>query len=98
MSNYAPTSPYAATPHASWHIGPYKHRQISAHQGDRRIVITDKYTHRPDLLSFDLYGSPAYWWVFLVRNMNIIRDPIWDFEPGKEIFVPSADHLRSVVG
>lgn len=95
---YAATSPYSATPQAVWHIGNYKHRPIPVHRADRAVVITPKYNHRPDLLSYDLYGSPMYWWVFLVRNMNVIRDPIWDFTTGTTIMVPSADYLRSIVG
>lgn len=95
---YPTNSPYAITPQTSWYIGLYKHRPIPVNSGDRELKIGIKYNHRPDLLSHDLYGSPAYWWVFLARNMNIIRDPIWDFETGKTIFVPSSDHIRSVVG
>lgn len=96
--NYPITSPYAITPQTSWNIGLYKHRAIPADVGDREILIGLKYNLRPDRLAFDLYGSSDYWWVFLVRNMNIIRDPIWDFQAGVTIFVPSAQHLRSVIG
>lgn len=95
---YAATSPYATTPQTVWHIGSYNHRPVPAHRADREITITIKYDRRPDLLSYDLYGSPMYWWVFLVRNMNVIRDPIWDFTTGTKIMVPSADYLRSIVG
>jgi hypothetical protein len=98
MANYPSTSPYATTYQNSWYIDLYKHRPVPAHNADRVITIAEKYNRRPDLLSYDLYGSPQYWWVFLVRNMNVIRDPVWDFETGKKIFVPSVDHLRSVVG
>ena len=95
---YASTSPYANTPQGVWHIGPYKHRPIPSHRADRQITVTLKYDQRPDLLSYDLYGSPMYWWVFMVRNMNVIRDPIWDFKTGIQIMVPSADYLRTIVG
>lgn len=96
--NYPNTSPYAVTDQSVWHIGLYKHRPIKAHSADREIKLADKYHLRPDLLAYDLYGNPSYWWVFLCRNMNTIRDPIWDFQAGKIIFVPSVEHLRSVVG
>lgn len=95
---YPVTSPYATTPQNSWYIDLYKHRPISVHAGDRQLTIGQKYHNRPDLLAYDLYGNPGYWWVFFVRNMNVIRDPVWDFELGKVIFVPSIEHLRSVVG
>jgi hypothetical protein len=96
--DYSSTSPYATTKQAPWHIGLYKHRHLRAHKGDREIVIGIKYNFRPDLLSFDLYGTPVYWWVFCVRNINVIRDPVWDFEAGKVIMVPTVEHLKSVVG
>lgn len=98
FTNYPATSPYATTTQTIWHIGNYKHRPIPKNAGDRAITITSKYDLRPDLLSYDLYGSPMYWWVFFVRNMNEIRDPIWDFTLGKKIMVPSSDYLRSIVG
>jgi hypothetical protein len=97
-SKYPATSPYATTASAGWYLGLYKHRAVPVDSADREVTITIKYHLRPDLLSYDLYGTPVYWWVFLVRNMNVIRDPIWDFTEGKTIMVPSVNHLRSVVG
>lgn len=96
--NYPNTSPYAATPQTPSHIGVYRHRDIPAANDDRTIVIDPKYNLRPDLLAYDLYGNPQYWWVFLVRNIDFIRDPIWDFKTGLEIVVPSNRHLRATLG
>lgn len=98
MSQYPSNSPYGTTPSAGWHVGLYKHRAIPVDATDREVTITQKYHGKPDLLSYDLYGTPVYWWVFLSRNMNIIRDPIWDLEEGKKIMVPTLAHLRSVAG
>ena len=28
------------------------------------------------------------WWVFAQRNMDVIQDPVYDMEPGIEIFIP----------
>lgn len=96
--NYPSTSPYAATRQTSWHIGNYVHRNIPSDGGDMQVTIELKYNHRPDLLAYDLYGNPSYWWVFCNRNPNIIRDPIWDFEAGKAIIVPSHQHLKATLG
>lgn len=96
--NYPNTSPYAATPQSAAYIGLYRHRKISAAADDKVIVIEPKYDLRPDLLAYDLYGNPQYWWVFLVRNMDFIRDPVWDFRTGLEIVVPSQSHLRATLG
>lgn len=95
---FSKTSPYAKTPINGKFIGLYRHRPITKHTDDQLIKILPKYNNRPDLLSYDLYGTPEYWWIFGVRNPNLIRDVIWDMVTGIEIYVPSADHLQKVIG
>jgi len=56
------------------------------------------YKNRPDLLSYDLYGTSALWWVFAVRNPNTIQDPIYDFLPGATIYVPKKAALTAALG
>jgi hypothetical protein len=50
------------------------------------------------LLAFDLYGDKNLWWVFAQRNMEILKDPIFDLIPGIEIYVPKGDALARVLG
>lgn len=95
---YTKTSPYGVTPQSSRFIGRYVHRQITAHESDQLITLSAKHEHKPEVLSQELYGSPEYYWVFMCRNMNIIRDPIWDFIPGITIAAPSMAHLKSILG
>jgi hypothetical protein len=95
---YPSHSPYALTPQKSWRLGLYAHRSIPPATGDREIVVASKYHNRPDRLSYDLYGSDNYWWVFMVRNMNAIRDPIFDLKAGMTIVVPSLETIRAVTG
>lgn len=56
------------------------------------------YKHRPDLLSYDVYGTTAFWWVFAARNPNTIKDPIFDFLPGASIYVPKKATLTAALG
>lgn len=95
---YPSSSAYAATPQSPSFIGNYVHRKISTDGGDKPFTITPKYNNRPDLLAYDLYGNPGYWWVFCSRNPNVIRDPIWDFEAGKVIIISSHNHLKATLG
>jgi hypothetical protein len=44
---------------------------------------------RPDLCSYELYGTSKYWWIFAKRNPDIIEDPIRDFSVGTRIRIPS---------
>lgn len=60
---------------------------------DTLITLDSSYTHRPDLLAYNLYGATQLFWVFMLRNPNVIKDPIWDFVPGIQIYVPSKDQL-----
>lgn len=70
---------------------------IPASINDELMVIDSKYHERPDKLSYDLYGTPRLWWVFAMRNMDVLFDPINDFKAGVEIFVPSRDRVEEFV-
>ena len=94
---YPKTSPYSDTPQTSWYLSRYVHREIAPATDDTIVEITKGYEFRPDKMSFDLYGTEAYWWVFMSRNLNILRDPIWDFKTGLYIYAPSLVQLRGVV-
>jgi hypothetical protein len=96
--NYPASSPYAMTPQTSWYLGPIRLRVIPAHTSDKYVLVDAMYEFRPDMLSNDLYGTPAYWWVFMIRNMDYIRDPIWDLKSGMAIFVPTLDRIEKLLG
>lgn len=73
-------------------------RTVPASDDDALYEVQEQYTHRPDLLAFDLYNDYRLWWVFAQRNMDIIRDPVYDLEAGIEIYLPKADTLRQYLG
>ena len=56
---------------------------------DELYTIPQNYDLRPDLCSFELYGTSKYWWIFAKRNPDIIEDPIRDFTVGTRIRIPS---------
>jgi len=60
----------------------------------KRRVISSKYHRRPDLMAYDLYGDANYWWIFTLINRSSIKDPLFDFTEGKEIFIP--DNLAMI--
>ena len=98
MSIYAKTSPWATTPTTGNYLDIFKIRPVSADLDDPLYTIETQYIYRPDLLSYDLYGTPKLWWVFHQRNMNVIEDPIFDFVPGVQIYLPKKDALFKVLG
>ena len=95
---YKKTSPWAATKQNRLYLDILSIRPVPAESDDFKYVIENQYRHRPDLLAYDLYGDPKLWWVFTQRNMDVIKDPVYDFEPGLIIFVPKKSNLVSFLG
>lgn len=60
---------------------------------DIRLGITNTYHKRPDLVSFDFYGTTTLTW--LVLQYNNIVDINEEFILGKEISIPSKNRALS---
>lgn len=97
-AQYKNTSPWYATSLEQNYLSVLKIRPVSAEADDFLYEIEAQYKHRPDLLAFDLYGDAALWWVFIQRNLDVLEDPVFDFIPGKKIFLPKVSGLKSVLG
>ena len=65
---------------------------------DVLFTVTASYTHRPDLLAYDLYQNSSLWWVFAQRNPSVLKDPIYDLEPGVQIYLPKLSSMKQVMG
>jgi len=48
----------------------------------KQHIVTPAQAHRPDKLSFDLYGNSKYWWTIAMLNRNALTDPIRDLKAG----------------
>jgi hypothetical protein len=98
MAQYTQSSPWAATPQNNFYLELLEIRPVPAEADDFVYVIENHYQHRPDLLAYDLYGNPKLWWVFVQRNMSVLKDPIYDFTPGTAIFIPKKSNLEKFLG
>ena len=98
MARYSATSPYFTTLESSEYLDILSPRTITAELDDHSYTIERTYAYRPDLLAFDLYGTPRLWWVFAQRNPNEIEDPIYDFRPGVTIQLPKKSNVQSNLG
>ena len=98
MAKYSSTSPYFTTPQNKINLEPLVPRSITAEDDDQSYTIERTYAYRPDLLAYDLYGSPRLWWGFAQRNPDQIEDPIYDFKPGTEIRIPKLSNLQNDLG
>jgi len=99
MAKYSSTSPWNNTKiKNSQYLDILSIRPVPKQPDDILYTIEVQYTHRPDLLAYDLYGDKDLWWVFAQRNMDTIKDPIYDFEAGTEIYLPKGPNLRKLLG
>jgi len=96
--NYKKSSPYAKTDQATWYLGVMKYRSIPRDNSDNFVVVQSKYNNRPDLLSYDLYGTPDYWWTFMILNPDVLKDPHYDFVTGITIYTALPDRLSKLLG
>ena len=87
--SYYQSSPYSLTAQSSSYLSWWAPPAIGRSSTDNLITLSPRYTNRPDLLSSDLYGTPRLWWIFAMINPDTIRDPLFDFLPGVQIYVPS---------
>lgn len=98
MALYNQNSPYAFTSTAPGYLDVINFIDIPAESDDVQFTITSLYSNRPDLLSYDIYGTTDLWWVFAVRNKDIILDPVYDFVTGQNIFLPKLTNIKKALG
>ena len=97
-ASYTNTSPYYNTEIKDFYLDISTFRNIPNTADDNEYVILPQYEHRPDLLAYDLYGEVNLWWVFAVRNKDVIKDPIYDMVSGVKIKIPQLSTLKQVLG
>jgi hypothetical protein len=70
--------------------------KITPSIADTTVTLTEKYNMRPDLLAHDLYNNVEFWWVFTLRNLELLKDPINDFKAGVIIKAPSKETIEKL--
>ena len=97
-TSYSSSSPYAQTRTFGNFLDVMINRPISKLDDDVLYAIDKVYEYRPDMLASDLYGNSALWWVFAQRNPNVLKDPLFDFRAGAQIYIPKKATLQSDLG
>lgn len=95
---YDKTSPYYDTKLNGSYLDLLTLRDIPAQSDDILFTVTQQYYNRPDLLAYDLYNDVKLWWVFAVRNKDVIKDPVFDMIPGQRIYLPKLSTINAVLG
>jgi alpha-L-fucosidase len=98
MATYDSTSPYYTTPFTQFYLDKMVNRPIPMQNDDLTFTINLTYQYRPDLLAYDLYGSPSLWWVFYQRNPNTLTKPPFDFVANTFIYLPKIGTLKTALG
>jgi hypothetical protein len=94
-ATYKKASPYYNTPLWGQFLDIWKGVTIPADVTDARYQIDPPYNRRPDLLAYDMYGDSNLWWVFAVRNPDVLLDPIFSFISPVVIYVTTKDVVSS---
>lgn len=97
MVTYNRNSPWFKTTINDLYLETLTYRPIVQNRSDTVYVIENQYKHRPDLLAHDLYGDNKLWWVFVHRNRNVLKDPVFDFVPGVTIYLPNKTDLQASI-
>lgn len=98
MANYSPKSPYFTTTDNGAYLDIINFRNINSLANDVEFEVLKQHEFRPDLLAYDLYGDTRLWWVFAVRNKDILKDPIYDMYAGQKIKIPQIASINLVIG
>lgn len=93
---YNKSSPYYNTKITDGYLDLIELTNLPKETDDILFQITSVYDRRPDLLANDLYKDSNLWWVFAVRNKQILKDPIFDFVAGTKIYLPKISTIKKV--
>ena len=97
-STYHKASPYYGTPTWGPFLDVWQGKTISIDVNDALYQIDVLYNLRPDLLAHDLYGDSNLWWVFAVRNPDVLKDPVFNFVAPNVIYVPTKSVVFNAIG
>jgi hypothetical protein len=98
MAEYTNKSPWYKTTQLPGYLAQLNARPVAAEPDDILYTIEPQFNYRPDLFAYFLYGTTKLWWVFAQRNVDVIRDPIFDFKVGTQIYIPKKSSLFKVLG
>jgi hypothetical protein len=97
-ATYKSDSPYYGTPQWGQFLDLWNPKSIPTDVTDVNYQLDPAYNLRPDLLAYDMYNDAGLWWVFAVRNPDIIQDPIFDFVAPIIIVVPNKTIVVKALG
>lgn len=89
---------YSNTPVRDFYLDLWEDPGFAFSLSDEKMEIPTAFHKRPDLMANKMYGSSKFWWIFALRNKDVLIDPYEDFTAGTEIFVPSKNAIANIGG
>ncbi len=75
----------------NYFLGTFTVPELPPHSSDQIYAIEPGDVGRPDLISYKMYKTPAYYWVLLW--INGISDPFEGMYPGMAVRIPTLRRL-----
>lgn len=97
MAEYNRYSPYKNTPQ-TWYLDRYVPITMYPASDDSFYTIPSKYHQKPWMLAKEVYGEERLHYIFALLNMDILKDPLYDFREGVVIRVPSYERVQRIIG
>ena len=64
-------------------------------EGAAEFVVRSEHEYRPDLVSFENYGTIDYDDYITIANK--LSDPIKDYKAGKLLYIPTVEAIRDAI-
>lgn len=98
MATYSKTSFYYKTPMWGEFLDIWSGITIPSDITDAVYQIDPVYNLRPDMLAHDMYQDTSLWWVFAVRNPDVLVDPLFSFIAPAIIYIPKKQVIIKAIG
>jgi len=72
-------------------LGWWERKPLLKDATDIVYYVENKYEHRIDLISAEIYGDSRYWWV--IAQYNDLLDPHGEITAGRMLVIPTKDRL-----
>ena len=74
-------------------------KNFSAIKNFSKLNVFDIYTVKDedwwDQISFNVYGTPYFWWV--IAALNDIENPFETLEPGQKLMIVKVDYIPTIM-
>ena len=68
---------------------------LEPQESDTFVTVSQELLNRPDMISYDVYGTVDLWWV--IFEFNKINDPLFDLKLGQQIRIPDKDRVIEAI-